>query len=405
VKLKISTGAHLFFVVVASSFLTYCGKTSWQGETVEIETGSSSQKVQLPPNNESDPSLNPDFQSLNAASTSFIDVRGVGDAAWSDTHVANPPSSGFANALKAFDPQGIKLKGDFSFINMETTFGGSCSKFWTQFVPGQAYAFTSHPNTIRDAFRHGFNLFGLSNNHSRDCHNSSGDGQDGIRNTVKSFETMKQNLGNPKFLWHGVAQQESDKLKPAVEEFQVKGRKLKVAFASLYTGRQTCPLSVCNSDTKAILQNLASAQADLRILSIHSQGSASQDGLVRTGIDFIQKYNGDIVFGHGPHVWEPVRVVAKPNGKKGVVFESLGNFLHPGLAAQSNNFLGRVLLDSKTLEPIQIQVLPIRNQGESIVNSPSNARNAGANLTWKAGSGAAGILYTNIKHGLLSAGK
>lgn len=72
---------------------------------------------------------------------------------------------------------------------------------------------------------------------------------------------------------------------------------------------------------------------------------------MRKGVDFVEKYGGDIVFGSGPHVWKPVRVVRKENGTgKGVIFESLGNFLHPSLGAQSKNFIGRALFDVETLK-------------------------------------------------------
>jgi Bacterial capsule synthesis protein PGA_cap len=393
----------LFVIVLA--FNQYCGSIKTIiGENVEDnknENTASTQGIPLPYVNESDIAGNLPIQPLNFKETELIDVRGVGDSAWSNTHDNTPPEKGYAEALKAFDPNTVKLKGDLSFVNLETTLGDMCSNFWAPHVPGSAYAFTSHPNTIRDAFRHGFNLFGLSNNHSRDCHNNSSDGQDGIQNTISSFEKMQLNLGTKNFLWHGVAKIESQKVYPAIKTFQIKGRNLTVAFASIYTGRDICPLSVCNSNSQAILKNLSTAKADLRILSIHSQGSNSQDALVKMGTEFIQKHNGDVVFGHGPHAWAPVRVLPKADGRRGVIFESLGNFLHPGLAPQSNNIMGRALFDSKTLELRQIQILPLRNEGSSVLASAANVKNIGANLSWKTNPNQNGLLYTNVKHGKL----
>jgi hypothetical protein len=126
-------------------------------------------------------------------------------------------------------------------------------------------------------------------------------------------------------------------------------------------------------------------------------GPTDQDEAVRTGVDFVKSYNGDVVYGEGPHVWKPVRVVRKGSrfgGGTGVVFESLGNFLHPSLGAQSKNFIGRALYDLRTLKLRQIQVLPVANAGRDVKWSSVDGGALQANLRW---SPASHGVYANVK--------
>lgn len=45
------------------------------------------------------------------SSSEFIDIRGVGDSAWSNLKAVTPPSSGMGAALRKFDPTGRILRG------------------------------------------------------------------------------------------------------------------------------------------------------------------------------------------------------------------------------------------------------------------------------------------------------
>jgi poly-gamma-glutamate synthesis protein (capsule biosynthesis protein) len=111
----------------------------------------------------------------------------------------------------------------------------------------------------------------------------------------------------------------------------------------------------------------------------------------------VKSYGGDVVFGEGPHVWKPVRVVRKGaafGGGTGVVFESLGNFLHPSLGAQAKNFIGRALFDLRTLKLRQVQVLPVANTGRDVKWSGVDGGALQANLTWSPSSRG---VYANVK--------
>ncbi len=326
----------------------------------------------------------------------LVDVRGVGDAAWSKTHEETPLAPAYGAALDRFDPSGVGYRGDLSFINWESVVGTRCDAFATRYVPKRSYAFVSHPDNLVEARERGFQLVGLSNNHSRDCVGSPDTPERGELASADMTARGIEGLGDRDWLVAGVATTSDprDFTKARVGTFTIKGRQVRVAFGSLYTGRASCPRTTCAGDADALFASMRDADADLRILAMHSMAAADQDTLVRLGIRFVREFGGDVVFGHGPHVWKPVRVVAKNGGGKGVVFESLGNFLHPSLAAQSKNLIGRALFDKDTLALRQVQVLPVANAGTEVRWSNASARELQANLRWSSSPRGA---FANVK--------
>lgn len=330
------------------------------------------------------------------AATSLIDVRGAGDSGWSETHKSTPLAAGFGAALDRFDPSGHGYRGDLTFINWETVVGTSCTQFGSAYSPGKSYAFVSRAENLVQANERGFDLVGLSNNHTRDCYASPDTplrGEDASPDmTAKAIE----GLGERPWIWAGIAttRDDGDAARARIRTFRIKGRDVRVAFASVYMGRPSCPRAACSGDRTELLESLRDAQADLRILAIHSMGPSDQDELVKLGVSFVKKYKGDVVFGHGPHVWKPVRVVRKEGGGTGVVFESLGNFLHPSLGAQSKNFIGRALFDPETMKLRQVQVLPVANSGRDVRWSTADGASLQANLRW---TDAPRGVYANVK--------
>lgn len=292
----------------------------------------------------------------------FIDVRGVGDSAWSGTHESPARAAELDKALRAFDASGTSYRGHLSFINWETVVGTTCEKWHAPYTRGKSYAFLSRPEALTQAYEAGFNLVALSNNHTRDCHDSEGE----IRSAKLSVAGMESVSPGKDWLWHGVSATEAGEKEVAFGTFRIGDKNVKVAFGSGYTGRATCPLATCKSELDPLMRALAAAPADLRILSLHSVGKTDQLELARLGVRFVEEFGGDVVFGHGPHVWSRVQVARKPDGKPGVVFESLGNFIHPGVGTQARNIIGRALFDSKTLELKQVQVIPISGAGATM---------------------------------------
>ena len=306
------------------------------------------------------------------ALTDLVDVRGVGDAAWSRTHQPEPLAAEYGKALDRFDATGRAYRGHVSYINWETVVGSSCATFDSVYTPGKSYAFVSRKENLSQAMDRGFNLIGLSNNHSRDC--TSPDGETMTANEVAT-------LADDSHAFHGVGLDREKKTAVKVVTVKAGTRDVRVAFGSIYLGsRRSCERAVCAADKRVLFENLRDARADLRIVAIHSMDAKTQDELVQAGVEFVKSYNGDIVYGSGPHVWKPVRVVRKENGKAGVVFESLGNFLHPNLAAQQKNYIGRALFQKDDLTLAQVQVLPIANTGSDVRYSSAALESLPMNL-------------------------
>ena len=255
--------------------------------------------------------------------TEYIDIRGVGDSGMALTYRQPPklndilPKQGvradFGERLYELDSTGKSYRGDLSFINWETVVGPYCNRFRGK-PSRSSYAFVSHPDQLIEAYQGGFNLIGLANNHSRDCPVGQG-GINGALVTAQYMHWIENRIDNISWLWHGVGTPE-DKSRAKVETMTIKGKQIRVAFASLYLGG-SCTNITCSRDKIAVLRSLKTTDADLRILSIHSWNNRTQIELVRTGKDFIENYDGDIVFGHGPHVWKPVNLVQSRTGKKG----------------------------------------------------------------------------------------
>lgn len=313
------------------------------------------------------------------SSDQFLDIRGVGDSAWSGLRAAVAPASQFGAALKKFDPTGKILRGDLNFINWESGVGRKCDSYFNV-----DYAFLSDPSAIVEAHRHGFNLFGLANNHSEDCRTGRDPQQNSVPGAVSTQRHMKQISDSATLAWHGVGSSRAELIKPALMDITVKARTLKIAFISVAFQSWECVESTCEANIQALFENARNLTADLRILSLHSQG---RDGFARGKVwaeKFVTQYSGDIVFAHGPHTWAGVKALQKNDGSLGIVFHGLGNFLHNQVAPNPDNMIGRVLLDIKTLKPKQIQVIPVLNNAYSVdvVLAASSKALPLANFNW-----------------------
>lgn len=322
-----------------------------------------------------------------AETAAFIDIRGVGDAAMADTHTQpfkiteNLPDgvpANFGQRLDAFDTTGKSYRGDLTFINWESTVGTRCNQFWAAQGPA-SFAFMSDPQNMVELHKRQFNLIGLANNHTRDCPDAE-EGVDGAYASARHMTRLSQETA-ANWLWHGVGTEKA----ATVKTLTLKGKSIKVAFASLYIAGGDCTYVTCVKDELTVLRSLRNADADLRILAMHSWTDDTQIQLVDIGVNFIRNYDGDIVFGHGPHVWEPVRVVesARGNGKRGIIFESLGNFIHPALVPSSQHLIGRALFDLNTLKLRQVQIIPITLNRIYASFGGASAAGLPANLTWQ----------------------
>lgn len=279
----------------------------------------------------------------------LLDIRGVGDSAWASIKQNVPAPSKMGFYLKQFDPTREILKGDLNFMNFESTVHTRCNAWYPV-----DFAFLAHPNSVAEAAAHGFNLFGVANNHTEDC--QMGGSQAGALYTRDNMNVLAKKYP---FMWHGAGQGQQLNT-PVTKTFDVKGRKVVVAFASVaFQSWATDYTSRGESHGATILKAMRESKADIKILAIHTQGKF--DLARELAADFVQKAGGDVVFQHGPHTWAGVKVVKKPNGKRGILFNGLGNFIHSGCSDNPDNLVGRALFNLQTLELVQVQVVPVIN--------------------------------------------
>ena len=255
-----------------------------------------------------------------------------GDAGWADTHIGQPIyKRGYLNAYNRFDPD-KRLIGDLNYINWETGVGNTCSRFWSRLSPS-TYAFLSPTKDLKDAINHGFNVIGLANNHSYDCLESSeGDGPLQTYNNVKIIE---REVSSSRFIFSGI-------YKSFYEESRVKivqstGKSIPIIFASAYVGGNAihCKNILCASELGELKSNFRNKKA-LRVLALHSWNKDSHAQLKQILKNWVEEGLVDLAIGSGPHVAENIEIVPTDHGRK-ILATSLGNFIHPSLAPQSNN--------------------------------------------------------------------
>lgn len=307
----------------------------------------------------------------------LLDVRGTGDTAWSFGATpargsSKPREATFAGLLSKVDPRRDLFVGDLSLTNLETAVGNHCDRI-RQSVD---FYFLTSPRAVEQAIQHGFNLLGMANNHSQDCDlgraSSTSTPKHGPLMTEEALQALRPGAA---FAWAGVGQTQNQKI--SVRTFQVKGKAVRVALGALtivgWDMPNTNAINVSRGDVDAqitaALAGFLTAKADIRILSIHTQdGSGHRKreqraflALKTAAQRFITRYNGDVVFGHGPHTYAGVRLIPKRGGGHGVIFTSLGNFIHDGLSSNADNYLARAVFDFKAMKLKQVQVLPYRN--------------------------------------------
>ncbi|MEZ4743856.1 MAG: CapA family protein [Bdellovibrionota bacterium] len=310
----------------------------------------------------------------------LIDIRGVGDSGWVDRSAKPENVTGipvqpmFGQAIKEIDPEKIIFASDLSFINWEAVITQKCS-FIRKSV---SFAFYSHPENIIQAAERGFNLFGISNNHSGDCEKDENgfERADAFNPSIRYIEKKLKT----RIALAGAGENFDD---IQIFEKLIKDRKVTVAFGSIsFFGWDIPKTNVVTVSRRGYddlkvnryLKKFDESNADIKILSIHTQDGSNSTieaeafiAAKETGEKFIKYFRGNVVFGHGPHTWAGVKIVHRLDGTRGVLFSSLGNFVHQGLSIRKDNYLGRVLLDPNDNFTVkQVYVFPLVNKKTTI---------------------------------------
>ena len=229
---------------------------------------------------------------------------------------------------------------DINFANLETVVSAR------EVLPRsfKKYAFQTHPEGIRQAVRAGLNLFSTANNHLYDFK------EDGLLDTLTHLDALSRS--------HGIAHAGSGlNLAEAANPVIFTKNGIRIAFAAIgittQPGQRATPDHPGNIDFRhpghydLILKNLAAAEADYRILSIHcgKEGSVDIDpGQVAQFRRAVDLGRADLVLGHHPHVVRPAELY-----QGALIFYSLGNYLITGARAlnsesieKSFGLLGRI---------------------------------------------------------------
>lgn len=289
-----------------------------------------------------------------------------GDAGWAETHTTRAQySAGFKKAFERFNQKQDTL-GDINYINWETSIGTQCEQFWASYSPS-TYAFLTHPRELEDAIKLGFNTIGLANNHSFDCVKSK-EGNGPIQ-TYRFISNLKKS--HPNTIFSGIFANEHEE--PAKKDITLKQGVVPLTFLSAYAGgnKTHCSNISCTLNLSKEKQAFADKKR-LRILALHSWNKSSHQSLKAILRQWIQDDLVDIAIGTGPHIAETIEIVNTKHGKK-ILATSLGNFIHPSLAAQPKNAVLQTtwIIDPESKEPklLKAKALKVSCDGKTCINS------------------------------------
>lgn len=205
-------------------------------------------------------------------------------------------------------------KPDFLIANQETILGGVEMGL-------SSYPTFNSPQEVGDAFIDaGVDFVTTANNHSLDK------GERGILAEIDYFNRV----GLP---YVGVFKDAADQ--QAIRITNING--IKTAILSYTYGTNGIPIpkgkdylvNVIDTDKMKAEIKRAKQQADIVIMSMHWGNeyqrlpAATQKDLAQ----FLVNEGADIIFGHHPHVLQPMEWLSDPTGRKAFVIYSLGNFL------------------------------------------------------------------------------
>lgn len=212
-------------------------------------------------------------------------------------------------------------KSDINFCNQAVLGGGE--EFEITGYP----KFNSPTEFARDMAELGCNVINTGTNHTYDFD------QDVIDSSVDAWQ------GQPGVLAVAGANK-SEEDRNSVKYFEIKG--VRFAFVSYTTYTNETPLNnygVTIYDANLAKIQLAEARdkADIVIASMRwgteysGEVNESQTSLAQE----VANFGADIIFGHGPHVIQPVEQIELDDGRSAYIWYSLGNFLNSQLELET----------------------------------------------------------------------
>lgn len=208
----------------------------------------------------------------------------------------------------------VKL-ADIASINQETMLAKI-------FAPS-SYPMFNSPTELGDHMVDiGFDVINQANNHSLDK------GEKGILSTLDFWRTK------PTTLVTGLYKDKADyeKIRTVTKN--------DITFAFIGMTQLTNGLSLPEKSNVILMQtgdhdeikariDAAKAIADVVVVNVHwgVEYTHTPNSIQRELAKKMVEWGADIIFGHHPHVIQPVEYITRPNGTKGMVCYSLGNFI------------------------------------------------------------------------------
>ncbi|WP_096190335.1 CapA family protein [Evansella halocellulosilytica] len=203
---------------------------------------------------------------------------------------------------------------DFAMANQESIPGGSQIGLST-------YPLFNSPTEIADDLQAvGFNLLSMANNHSLDA------GLEGIYSAI-------EHLNDIDMPYVGVYESEDDRNEQRI--FDVNG--IDFGVLSYTYGTNGIPIppgheySVALLEKDKMIKDVQELKNETDVVVVHAHWgdeyartpNQQQTTLARELVEA----GADVIFGHHPHVLQPIEWIEGEQGRKGIVFYSLGNFL------------------------------------------------------------------------------
>ncbi|MHC6204414.1 CapA family protein [Breznakiellaceae bacterium SP9] len=229
-------------------------------------------------------------------------------------------------------------KADIAFVNQETVFAG----------PERGYSGYPNFNTPREAglalIDAGFDVVNLATNHVLDW------GEQGLLSTIEFWEDK------PAVTFLGIHKSIEARSKHKI----IEKNGIKVGFLSYcygfngYTIPKGKDYLISVIDRTRMKEEITRLRplCDFLIVSMHwgleydFEPSPEQESLA----EFLSSLSVDLIIGHHPHVLQPVKHIARPDGGTLVCAFSLGNFLATQKSNPASTILGGLLYVKLTRE-------------------------------------------------------
>mgnify|MGYP002626006421 CR=1 FL=1 len=311
----------LALLAAASLSLTGCAVFQKPDENHVIDIGS----IGIPETTE--PPTEPAFQKAK------VSVAAVGDNMihtcvykTAKEHAAEGTVYDFHYCYK--DVENRIAEADIAFINQETLICDGKLE-----LAGTSKGFNSPVELGYDLISSGFDVFNMANSHVLD------EGAEGLEYTLDYWDTIREKYENVTVL--GAYRGETD-----MQNFRIIEKDdLKIGFLG-YTSHtrgislpEDSAFIVPYADNEELMQRQIrelESQTDCVIVSMHwgEEDSSEVEDSERELAQKLINWGADVIIGTGSHTLRSMEYLSRPDGSRGFVFYSLGNFI----SGQTDNF-------------------------------------------------------------------